>query len=277
MATQIQFKRGLNANFPTVTLKGGEPAFITDLGKLYVGDGTKKVLINPIDKPSGINTENYFTKFKVNDYGQIINTENTSASDIPDLPYSKITGLGTVATLNTGINSGNVPVLDSNGKLVSSILPPLAITDTFVVSSEAAMLALAAEVGDIAVRTDIKETFILHKEPASEIANWIKLLTPTDSVLSVNGQTGVVNLTGNNMLLTGYIKPASFTPILAIDSTTLAIGKLETNFANYAPLLSPTLTGTPMAPTPAAGNDTTQIATTSFVQTAIATIDGGTF
>ncbi|GEM_PF-2412898 len=34
----------------------------------------------------------------------------------------------------------------------------------------------------------------------------------------------------------------------------------------YAPKASPTLTGTPRAPTPAAGNDSTQIATTAFVQ-----------
>lgn len=36
-----------------------------------------------------------------------------------------------------------------------------------------------------------------------------------------------------------------------------------------APLLSPTLTGTPLAPTASAGTNTTQIATTAFVQTAV--------
>lgn len=37
----------------------------------------------------------------------------------------------------------------------------------------------------------------------------------------------------------------------------------------YAPKASPTLTGTPKAPTPAAGNNSTQIATTAFVQAAL--------
>ena len=32
-------------------------------------------------------------------------------------------GLGTAATVNTGTSSGNVPVLDSNGKLSSSVVP----------------------------------------------------------------------------------------------------------------------------------------------------------
>jgi hypothetical protein len=39
--------------------------------------------------------------------------------------------------------------------------------------------------------------------------------------------------------------------------------------ANYAPLASPSLTGTPLAPTATAGTSTTQIATTAFVGTAI--------
>lgn len=39
-----------------------------------------------------------------------------------------------------------------------------------------------------------------------------------------------------------------------------------------APLASPTFTGTPAAPTPAAGTNTTQLATTAFVQSAIAAL-----
>lgn len=42
----------------------------------------------------------------------------------------------------------------------------------------------------------------------------------------------------------------------------------------YAPLASPALTGTPTAPTANAGDNSTQIATTSFVQTAISGITG---
>lgn len=36
--------------------------------------------------------------------------------------------------------------------------------------------------------------------------------------------------------------------------------------ASYAPLASPALTGTPTAPTAASGTNTTQVATTAFVQ-----------
>ena len=45
---------------------------------------------------------------------------------------------------------------------------------------------------------------------------------------------------------------------------------LTTDLATKAPLASPDLTGTPTAPTAAAGTNTTQIATTAFVAAAVA-------
>ncbi|EOX5716193.1 phage tail protein [Escherichia coli] len=45
--------------------------------------------------------------------------------------------------------------------------------------------------------------------------------------------------------------------------------------SQYAPKESPTFTGTPKAPTPAAGNNTTQIATTAFVQAALMALING--
>ena len=67
-------------------------------------------------------------------------------------------GLGSAAYLSTGTSSGNVPVLDSNGKLSESILPALAITDTFEAASQAAMLALSsAKKGDICIRSDLNK------------------------------------------------------------------------------------------------------------------------
>ncbi|EMK0142667.1 phage tail protein [Escherichia coli] len=45
--------------------------------------------------------------------------------------------------------------------------------------------------------------------------------------------------------------------------------------SQYAPKASPTFTGTPKAPTPAVGNNTTQLATTAFVQAALTTLING--
>lgn len=96
---------------------------------------------------------------------------------------------------DVGTTAGKIPVIDSDGKLKSSIIPQIAITDTFVVASQAAMLALStAQVGDVAVRTDVNKSFILKANGYSTLANWQELLTPTDKVQSVNGKTGAVTI-----------------------------------------------------------------------------------
>jgi len=105
-------------------------------------------------------------------------------------------GLGTAATKNTGTGNGNIPILDADGKLADSVIPKVAITNTFVVASQAAMLALTtAQEGDVAVRTDINKSFILKTTGYATLANWQELLTPTDTVTSVNGSTGAVTIT----------------------------------------------------------------------------------
>ena len=113
----------------------------------------------------------------------------TSAQDAATKAYADTM----IPATEKGANNG-VATLGSDGKLTTGQIPDVTITDTFVVASEAAMLALTAQVGDVAVRTDVNKTFILKTAGATVLANWQELLTPTDSVLSVDGQTGVVNL-----------------------------------------------------------------------------------
>lgn len=115
-----------------------------------------------------------------------------------DGPAEEIT-LGTAASKDTGTASGNVPILDGSGKLDTSILPAIAVTDVFVVASQSAMLALTAEKGDIAIRSDLNKSFALSTNSPSTLADWKELLTSTDAVLSVNGKTGSVTLTPDDL------------------------------------------------------------------------------
>lgn len=85
-----------------------------------------------------------------------------------------------------------IATLDSASKIPGSQLPALAITDSFVVASQAAMLALTAEPGDIAIRSDLSKSFILQASPASTLANWQELLAPAGGVTSVNTRSGAV-------------------------------------------------------------------------------------
>lgn len=69
--------------------------------------------------------------------------------------------------------------------------------------------------------------------------------------------------------LTG-LSTVTSTVVAAADTILVAIGKLQAQITLRAPLADPTFTGVPAAPTPANGTNTTQLATTAFVQSQIA-------
>lgn len=139
--------------------------------------------------------------------------------------------------------ANGVATLGADSKIPAAQLPAIAITDTFPVASQAAMLALTAEKGDIAVRSDLNKTFALSAEPASTLANWLELKTPTDAVLSVAGRTGAVTLTsadvglGNVNNTADSAKPVSTAQQAAIDATATATATL-TNKTLTTPILN---------------------------------------
>lgn len=183
MAT-IQIKRRTTAGTgPLVgsvgTIKAGEPQVDFNGEHLYIAKA---------DKVGSVGTP-----LAESDYLKI-----PGVAKVDTQIDTKITalGLGSAATKNTGTGSGNVPILDASGKLADSVIPKVAITNTWVVASQTEMLALSnAQEGDVAVRTDLNKSFILKTTGYSTLANWQELLTPTDAVTSVNGSTGAVTIT----------------------------------------------------------------------------------
>lgn len=73
----------------------------------------------------------------------------TKAEAVHRHNVSEIDGLGTVATLNTGVAEGNVPVLGANGKLAESVIPSIAVNEFHVVVDEEAAMLLEVQNGDI--------------------------------------------------------------------------------------------------------------------------------
>ena len=239
MAQKIQVKRGLQEAVSNLTLSPGEIAVALDTGNVYIGISSGNYWVNPpaasaetaktlenarefsltgdvttdivsfdgsqnvtltsvLSTISGL-TAGTYPKVTVDKKGRVVGGMNLDSNDIPNISKDKVTGLGTAASLNTGTSSGNVVVVGSDGKISSDIIPSIAITDTFVVDSESAMLELSAQVGDVAVRTDLGKTYILKSSPATSINNWQVILTPASPVTSVNSKTGNVVLTASDV------------------------------------------------------------------------------
>lgn len=162
MAT-IQIKRGLQSALESVTLKPGELAVALDTGNVYIGtntgnsqinggaassaaklatarqfsitgdgtaeavsfDGTGNVALNLVLATLSGLTAGTYTKVTVNEKGQVTGGDTIEVSDLPTIPTSKISGLGTAATKNTGSAAGNVVEVQTGGTILSSLIPDL--------------------------------------------------------------------------------------------------------------------------------------------------------
>lgn len=81
---------------------------------------------------------------------------------------SQITGLGTAATKDVGVASGNIPVLNAEGKLESSVLPAIAINETFSAASASEAMGLEMQIGDILVLTEAARESVIEKQEQGE-------------------------------------------------------------------------------------------------------------
>lgn len=107
------------------------------------------------------------------------------------------------------------------GQLATSQLPPLAINDTFPVASQAAMLALTAQRGDVALRSDLNKSFILSTDNPATLADWLEILG-TGGVTSVAGRQGVVVLTKSDVGLANVDNTSDVNkPISTLQQTAL--------------------------------------------------------
>lgn len=141
-------------------------------------------------------------------------TPNSGLSKVYDDAANTLTLAGVAATQAAMgmMSAADKAKLDqlvmTGGKVDPSVLPAVAITNTFVVASEAAQLALVAQVGDVAIRSDLNDTFILRAEPANVLGNWQVILKPAGGVASFNGRVGAVAL-----LLADVTGALGFTPV----------------------------------------------------------------
>jgi len=121
----------------------------------------------------------------------------TNLPEGTNLYYTATKVSGVIAT-QAGLANG-LATLDGSGLVPSSQMPPIAITDTFVVTTFGDLLSSPVkEVGDVGVVTS-GNSYILQTDPYTVSGNWVQLSTG-GTITSVNGQAGpTVTLTTTNI------------------------------------------------------------------------------
>jgi hypothetical protein len=210
----------------SATITGASPNQTLNLG-LPKGDTGSSGIIESATPPSDtsvlwLDTSVSAVLPSIDDLGDVTITgvannnllkyDSTSGTwrNVTSIANTQVTGLGTASTKDAGVANG-VATLDSSGHVPQSQIPAVAITDTFVVASQAAMLALTAQTGDVAVRTDLSKSFILKGSDPTILGNWQELLSPAQGVTSV---TASAPLTGGTITSSGTI---------GLDQTALSI------------------------------------------------------
>lgn len=204
--TLIQMRRGTASQWASVNpvLVVGEPGFESDTGKFKLGDGTTAwASLAYVGSDRALATHSH---------------PSTALTDSTTLGRSLITavdaaaarsaiGAGTsnlaLGTTSTTAMAGNkvFAFTDITGVIATAQLPPLAINETWAVGSQAEMLALVAQRGDVAIRTDTNRTYILATDSPTTLADWKEIMA-SGQVVSVAGRAGVVVLSKSDVGLT---------------------------------------------------------------------------
>ena len=109
-------------------------------------------------------------------------------------------------------------------------------------------------IGDVAQADGVASLDSSGKVPDTQISTSIARTTDVSTAISNLVDSSPATLNTLNELAAALNDDANFA------------GTVTTSLGTKAPLASPALTGTPTAPTPAAGDSTTKIATTEYVQ-----------
>ena len=106
----------------------------------------------------------------------------------------------------------------SAGTIHATNIPVVALTTVQTAANQTAHLALTAQEGDIVVRSDENKSYVHNGGSAGTMADYTELLTPTDAVLSVNGQTGAVTISNATTSSAGLMSSADKSKLDGVES-----------------------------------------------------------
>lgn len=256
---RIKIKRASSKVPATTDLQSGELALNEATGVVYIGIGgslnaNSVAEVNSVRTVAGKSPTAGAITLTAADVGAANSSHTHAISHITNLQttldgkaasshthaIANITNLQStldakIGTAEKGGASG-VATLDSNGKLPTSQLPDLAVTEYLgPVANQTAMLALSGQKGDWAIRSDTGAVFIITGDDPTLIGSWTQLSYPAAPVTSVAGKTGVVTLAKGDVGL-GNVPNSDTTNASNITSGTLASARLpDLAVSDFAP------------------------------------------
>ena len=278
----------VTADSATKAIQDGNGAIITDT--YLTKTDASKTYLGKTAKASSATTADSATKATQDASGNVITstyaTKASLASVATSGEYSDLSGVPTALKNPKALtlqNSAGTSIVSYDGstattvKLTSSTVGLGNVTN----ESKATMFTSAAFTGTPTAPTATAGT------NTTQVATTAFVTTAVANKTSVSGNAGTATklATAKTIALSGDVSGSAdfdgsesitITATVADDSHNHVIGNvdgLQTALNAKAPLASPTLTGTPKAPTATAGTNTTQIATTAFVTTAVSTAE----
>ena len=165
---------------------------------------------------------------KLTAWAQPLSANLTTLAGVASGTFGRtLLGASTAASARTSLGLATVAstgsAADLTGVLPTSALPSLAINEFYSVATQSAMLALTAQPGDVAIRTDQNgKMYILADNDPTLLANW-KLFTGAGDVTSVAGKTGAVTLVKADVGLSNVDNTSDANkPVSTATSTALA-------------------------------------------------------
>lgn len=253
----------------------------------------------PLTNPSGYITSSALAGYATESWvtGQLGSylTTSTAASTYAPIASPTFTGLSTfnnpgnyaitidnTAGYYTSISSGVYSLFNASTEVirlsVSGIKYPDGVTQSVAYPGPSGFLLKADNLSGLASASTARTNLGLGTMATETASNYLTTATaastyaPLASPALTGNPTAPTPATADNdtsIATTAFVKAQGYltsAPVTSVAGKTGAVTLVVGDVSGAAPLASPSLTGTPTAPTAAAATNTTQIATTAFVQ-----------
>jgi len=216
------------------------------------------------------------TAITAGDTATVTNTMLAGSISPSKITGTAVTAADTGTVTSTMIADGTIVNADIN---TSAAIASTKISGTAVTQGDTGTVTSTMIADGTIVNADINASAAIDKTKISGTAITAADTGTVTSTMIADGT--IVNADINSSAAIDWTKIAPSSTVSAtelgyLDGVTSAIqtqidSKLNTSTASstYAPIASPTFTGVPAAPTASAGTNTTQVATTAFVKTAV--------